>query len=395
MNVRSLLLATTLLTVMSETSAWAQDQPDSATAASMDACAVLENEPATILSGEEVSDAEFTQLRRAAFNRAQLEEACYRKQIEQEKAAARDAKERERLAKIEPGVRKSTRILGGERVRGVPFQVEIGYNPGLAAGTLINSGLTRERRDDTRNALAGRAAWDWKHICGGILIEPNLVLTAAHCATEKQFNFASGIVARLGAEDLANPKSLLVKIDRVVRHANYGEGKPGGIYADDIALMRLVPYTPSARVRAITPNRNPGQDFKTRFRQVTGWGKSGTSGARNEQFLQQINVNLLTTDECRVVRKKNGEENVTVKAHDRVLCASSMGVKSCEGDSGGPLFGGKHSFLLYGIVSWNRGGCRKESSINPGVYTRVSRYTDWIARAKSAFTRGVAFQYLP
>ena len=393
---RCLFGAGVAATLASATAAAAQEQLNEAAAEeSFDACAVLEKEPAPIPSGPEPSDAEIKQLRSAAFARAQYDEQCYRQQIKEELAAAKDEKERRRLSEVLPkgGTTRRVRVFAGERVRGVPFQVEIVYHPDLAAGTLINSGSTRSRQNSIRTALTGRAPWDWKHLCGGILIEPNLVLTAAHCATEAQFNFGSGIVARLGAEDLANPKSLFVKIDRVVRHANYNQERPGGLYADDIALMHIVPYAPSSRISPITPNRNPALDFKSRDRKVTGWGKSG-EGTRTAQFLQQINVNVLTTEECRANRIKNGENEVATKVHDKVLCASGLGVKSCEGDSGGPLFGGNATPLLYGIVSWNRGECRKGTTLYPGGYTRVSRYTDWIARAKEALKRGAGFQYL-
>ena len=56
-----------------------------------------------------------------------------------------------------------------------------------------------------------------------------------------------------------------------------------------------------------------------------------------------------------------------------------LGVETtCQGDSGGPLMGvqtGEEKVFLAGVVSWGL-GCAREGLY--GVYTKVSRYQDWI-----------------
>lgn len=63
---------------------------------------------------------------------------------------------------------------------------------------------------------------------------------------------------------------------------------------------------------------------------------------------------------------------------DGMFCAGSLdeGIDACDGDSGGPLVclnNGVHT--LYGIISW---GQHCGYANRPGVYTKVSYYTDWI-----------------
>lgn len=87
----------------------------------------------------------------------------------------------------------------------------------------------------------------------------------------------------------------------------------------------------------------------------------------------QVDVPLLGPVACR-----NTAYNAT-EITDNMICAGfiSGGKDACQGDSGGPLVVSdqQSGYRLTGIVSWGNGCALRHY---PGVYTRVSRYIDWL-----------------
>jgi secreted trypsin-like serine protease len=107
----------------------------------------------------------------------------------------------------------------------------------------------------------------------------------------------------------------------------------------------------------------------------SGWGKTlPVEGNVPNAVLLKVDLKLMDQAKCTNLPGYGPE-----KIQGKVFCAANPQRSTCQGDSGGPIILTNGAPTLVGIISWGKKRCTGDGQ--PGVYTRVESFLDWISQA--------------
>ncbi|KAM4692739.1 serine protease 56 [Discoglossus pictus] len=227
-------------------------------------------------------------------------------------------------------------------------------------------------------SITSPGSWPWlvnirlngELMCGGVLLGDTWVLTAAHCFTGNINELHWTVV--VGQYDLSklNDGEKVFQVNRILTHPKFNQKT----FNNDLALVELTSSTSnSPRARPVCLPAVHEDPVAGTNCYIAGWGSLYEDGPPSD-IVMEAHVPLLSQEACRGTLGKDMLTNT-------MFCAGYLtgGIDSCQGDSGGPLTCQdpvSKQFVLYGITSWGD-GCGERGK--PGVYTRVTAFTDWIS----------------
>ncbi|MDT0481492.1 trypsin-like serine protease [Streptomyces doebereineriae] len=212
---------------------------------------------------------------------------------------------------------------------------------------------------------------DTGFFCGGAVVAPTKILTAAHCV--KGADWAKGGAVVTGATQLPSDDGDLhggtaTAVLRQWYHPSYN----ADAIDNDIAVLTLAAPVKATPIRMTTSTDTASYDPATtgaKSAKVYGWGRTSSTSDDVSPTLKTATLPIKSDTTCAAAYG-----SWFIKGHMTCAGPPASGTDSgttaiCSGDSGGPLV---VNGRIVGVVSWNVTDCVAKGAYS--VFTKVSKY---------------------